>query len=369
MSRYVFELAQTRDDARLRACMAGVWMEGRMAVSFRREPSYFAASRLQGDDVQVIKCTDRVDGRIVGMGSRSMQRLHVNGAPQRLGYLADLRATPEGRQGTLLARGYRFLHELHRQAPVHYYLSLIFEGNQRAIDNLVGARARLPHYSPLGRLRTPAIRFDFAREPLRVDHTVFERAKEDSMREIVAFLSTELPNKQFTPVVGDADFGASGRLQGLRADDFFIARRHGRIVACIAAWDQSNLRQTHIERYPAGLRLMRPIINAASRISPLKPLPAPGQRVAHLYLCLAAVVDNDLPVFRGLLRHAYNALRTGPWHYAILGLHERDPLAAAFDDCRCIDAAGQLFLVHYPEDGDPRPRIDGRIPGFEVALA
>jgi hypothetical protein len=369
MSRYEFSLAQAADDAQLRACMSGVWMEGRMAVSLRREPSYFAGCRLQGDAVQVIKCTDRLDGRIVGMGSRATLRVHLNGAAARLGYLADLRALPDGRQGTLLARGYRFLHELHRRDPVPFYLSVIFDGNERALGNLLGARAGLPIYRSLGRILTPAIRFDFAREPLRVAHTVFERAGDDTMHDITAFLSDQLPLKQFTPVVGEADFADAGRLHGLRAQDFFIAKRHGRIVGCIAAWDQSNIRQTHIERYSTGLGLLRPVINFASKLSPVKPLPAPGERVAHLYLCLAAVADNSLPVFRGLLRHAYNALRTGPWHYAICGLHERDPLAAAFDDYRCIAAAGQLFVVHYPQDGDAMNGIDTRLPGFEMALA
>jgi hypothetical protein len=302
------------------------------------------------------------------MGSRSTLRVHVNGQPTRVGYLADLRALPEGRQGTLLARGYRFLRELHQSDPVPYYLSVIFDGNEGALSNLLGARAGLPIYSPLGRIRTPAIQLDFAREPLKVEHTVFERAGEGSMDAITAFLSEQLPRKQFSPVVGEADFADAGRLNGLCARDFFIAKRHGRIVGCVAAWDQQNIRQTHIERYPLGLALLRPLNNLVSRVSPLKPLPAPGGRVAHLYLCLVTVADNDLPVFRGLLRHAYNSLRTGPWHYAILGLHERDPLAAGFDDYRAIDAAGQLFIVHYPGDGDPMKRMDPLVPGFEMAL-
>jgi hypothetical protein len=369
MSRYEFSLARAEDDAQLRACMSGVWMEGRMALSFRREPNYFAACRLQGDQVQTIKCIDRHDGHIVGMGSRSTMRVHLNATAARLGCLSDLRALPEARHGTLLARGYRFLRELHRRDPVPFYLSVIFDGNRRALSNLLGARAGLPVYSPLGRIRTPAIQFDFARELLLTEHTVFDRAAGDSMPDILAFLSEQLPLKQFSPVVTAADFSEGGRLQGLRAQDFFVARRQGRIAACIAAWDQSDLRQTHVERYPISLNVLRPLVNLASKLSPIKPLPAPGAHVAHLYLCLAAVKDNDVALFRGLLRHAYNALRTGPWHYAILGLHERDPLAAAFDDYRCIAAAGQLFAVHYPPDADPMKTIDGRIPGFEMALA
>ena len=46
MSRYRFDLATEADDAALRRVLADTPMPGRIAVSFRREPSYFAAGRL-----------------------------------------------------------------------------------------------------------------------------------------------------------------------------------------------------------------------------------------------------------------------------------------------------------------------------------
>jgi hypothetical protein len=74
-------------------------------------------------------------------------------------------------------------------------------------------------------------------------------------------------------------------------------------------------------------------------------------------------------LFRALLRFAYNQLRGGPWHYAIAGLHEHDPLAQVLAEYRRIEASGQLFIVHYPEDGDPLANIDARTKTFEMALA
>jgi hypothetical protein len=369
MSRLAFALAKPPDDAQLRRRMAEDWMEGRMAISFRREPSYFAGCRLQGEQAQIITCTDRGTGRIVGMGSRLVTTLHVNGRPQRVGYLADLRLQRAYRCGIALARGYRFLRGLHEADPLAFYLTLIFGDNTVAFQSLVGTRAGLPQYRPLGRMLTPALHLDFARPALAIEGVSFERATSATWPETFAFLRREAAAKQFSPAFADGDFAVDGRFGGLSPEDFFVARGAGRVVGCLAAWDQSAVRQTHIERYSQPLRALRPLLNAAALISPLKPLPPPGGRVPYLYISCVAVQDNDVQLFRALLRFTYNQLRRGQWHYAIAGLHEQDPLAQVLCDYRRIEASGHLFIVHYPEDGDPLPGIDARTRTFEMALA
>src|SRR5258706_136240 len=88
--RFRFELATAEDDAQLRQRMAEDWMRGDLSISFRREPSYFAACAVQGIETQVIKCTDLETSQIVGMGSRSLRMAFINGQPVRVGYLSDL---------------------------------------------------------------------------------------------------------------------------------------------------------------------------------------------------------------------------------------------------------------------------------------
>jgi len=140
----------------------------------------------------------------------------------------------------------------------------------------------------------------------------------------------------------------------------------GGIVGTLAAWDQSALRQTHVERYPALLALLRPAYNALAALSPLKPLPAPGARIPYVYLACAATEGNDVGIFRFLMRAAHETLRRGPWSFAIAALHEADPLAAVLAEFRSIAAAGRLFVVHYPESAlaiEPRAR---RVPCLEA---
>jgi hypothetical protein len=66
-------------------------------------------------------------------------------------------------------------------------------------------------------------------------------------------------------------------------------------------------------------------------------------------LACAATEDDDVSLFRFLMRAAHESLRRGPWSFAIAALHEADPLAPVLSEFRCVPVAGRLFAVHYPE--------------------
>lgn len=346
-------------------------MEGNISVSFRREPSYFAGCQLQGDLVQVITCRDTMQDHILGLGSRCSAEMHINGQAMRAGYLSDLRGDPAYRKGTLLARGFRFLRALHEADPLPFYYTLILESNTSALKNLLGARAGLPVYTPMGRILTPAIHLDFAKPAIIIANVLLRQASAQDLPMIIRFLDRKMPNRQCSPVYRVADFLPGGRCTGLSATDFYLACRDGVIVGVIAAWDQASIRQTHVEKYSPALAALRPFYNLASRFTSLKSLPKKGDRVPYLYLSCIAIEDDNPELFRSLLRYTYNQLRSGPWHYAIIGLHEQDPLAMVLAEYRSIHAAGLLFRVDFDTASvNVQPLIlDHRIPYIEMALA
>jgi len=232
-------------------------------------------------------------------------------------------------------------------------------------EALTGARAGLPRYADWGRLLTPAIKLDFAVRQARLAGVTLARGNTLRLPQIIEFLNRERSRRQFAPVVDAAQFG-NGRLAGLRPEAFFLALRGGRIVGTLAAWNQSGLRQTHVERYPVFLGLIRPLYNALAALSPLKPLPAPGERIPCVYLACAATEDDDVRLFRFLMRAALESLRHGSWSFAIAALHEADPLAPVLSEFRSIPAAGRLFAVHYPGEPLAIDPIARRVPCLEA---
>ncbi len=157
MSRFQFELAAPADDAELRQILAATPMPGRIAVSFRREPSWFAAAVVDGYFRQVVVCRDLDTGRLIGFGCRSVRRLNVNGLPADVGYLSGLRVLPEYRNMGLVARGYAFFRRLHQDCRTAFYLTTIAEGNDTANSVLTSRRAGLPAYHLAGRYHTIAV--------------------------------------------------------------------------------------------------------------------------------------------------------------------------------------------------------------------
>ncbi|HIP81713.1 MAG TPA: hypothetical protein EYH16_04805 [Leucothrix mucor] len=365
MSAFEFTLATKADDASLRERMSHDAMEGTIDVSFRREPCYFAGAGVQGETIQIIKCVDKKKQCIAGIGARMTSDVYINGLRQRMGYLSDLRAAPDYRKSTLLARGYRYLRQLHQADPVPLYTTVILDGNQQALDNLTDARAGLPRYQNKGRILTPAIHLDFKHKPFKLSGVEIQLADKQSLNEVFEFVQKQYAKKQFAPYYQASDLEGA-RLKGLRPEDIYVARKNQKIVGVVAAWDQRAFRQTHIEGYNGGLKLIRPFYNMIAKFTPLKALPDKGKAVPYFYLALTAIKGDNPDVFKALLSKLYDDKRNGEWHYFIAGLHERSPLQTVLSEFRSIKAAGHLFIVHYPDESAFFNQLDARIPHIEM---
>ena len=164
MSRIVFSPVTPADDAELRALLARNVMEGGISVSFRREPSYFAAAAVQGERAQIYKGCD-VEGRIVMLGSRFRRPAYLNGTLCDTGYLADLRIDKRHRNGLHLYRGYRVLAEKMAAEPLAAEITMILHDNAAALSTIAANRAGMPRYTPLGMVHTPVIGLTLPRAP------------------------------------------------------------------------------------------------------------------------------------------------------------------------------------------------------------
>jgi hypothetical protein len=367
VTRVVFQAAAAEHDADLRRLMARNAMEGRVSIAFEREPSYFAASNVQGTFRQVVVGRDVATGDLVGVGTRAVRRGYLNGEPAEIGYLGDLRLEPRYRGGIVVGRAYRHLQKLHRDGRARLYFTMIMETNAVALATLASGRAGLPPYRDLGRFLSPAVNLRGPKPGLGVPDGELVRGSPALLPAIVDCLNRNHARRQLAPAYEAADFGSSW-LRGFRVEDFYVARRGGRVVGVLGAWDQRAFKQTVVRGYAGWLAVARPFCNAAARLAGYPRYPAPGEELRSFYASFPAVDDDDQAVFAALLRALYNDRVGRGDHYFVVGLHERDPLVAALDGYALTPFAGRLFAVHF-EDGDETWRgLDGRVPYVELAM-
>lgn len=364
---YRFELATPADDADLRHILAATPMAGTVALAFRREPSFFAAASVEGRVRQVVAARDVEAGRLVGFGCRCVRTLYVNGVPREIGYLSTLRLLPEHRNRGLVARGYAFFRNLHRDGLAPLYLTTIADGNDVALRLLTSGRAGLPTYHFAGEYHTLAIppRGDPARgDPGRTAARLHVRpATPEDLPRLLNFWSAEGPHRQFFPRLTAEDFADGGLFHGLKAEAIFVATHHGELVGTLAVWDQSAFRQTVVHGYQGALRWLRPLYNAWARCRSQPILPAPGQPFAYVTGALPVVKHDNADVLAALIGEA--ARRNGDRHL-LIGLHGEDPLLPSLRRLAAADYATRLYLVCW-DDGEPlRQSLDGRVPYLEL---
>lgn len=348
--RVRFEPAKESDDEELRALLHKTPMGGSISVAFLREPGYFSATRIQGPFTQVLIA--KAGEEIVGAATRAIRPTFLNGKMIDGGYLSDLRVVPEFRRGMTLARGYRYLRDLHRDGRTAIYTTVIVEDNKTALRTVGANRADMPTYRDQGRILTPMISLQ-KRLP-EIPAEIRSATPEDSPA-IVAKLNEK--KMQFQPAYSERDL-LDGRFLNLQVRDFRLLYREGKLSGVMAAWDQRSFRQTVVKSYSGALGALRPLVNLFRTPA----LPATDKPLRFFYIAFFASDTND--DYRALLRSIYNESIGGPHTHMIAGLHERDPRLPVLYEYPQTHFAGRLFSVTF----DGPIEIDDRVPYVEAAL-
>ena len=350
MTRYRFELADSGDDAALRHLMARTPMDGTVALTFQREPSYFDSNCVLGRNHQTIVCRDMEQNEIVGLGTRSVRDMYAGGQVQKVGYLSGLRSAESARNRGLLARGYRFLRELHDADPdaPEYYLTTIAEDNAVAIDTLTSGRAGLPTYHQLSRLHTLVL-------PIRRTPVCSKLAslancqvtKAEDVAAVIDFLNGSGATQTFFPRYRGIDFEQpNGTFRGLNISSIAVAARNGKIIATAGVWDQQQFRQTIISDYKPPVKQLRPLWNAWSSLTGGIQLPAIGRPLNAAFVCFPVVSVSEQAVFEMLLHHL---MRIAPAdaHCLLLGFCDGHPLLPFARSLSRVRYSTRLYAVNW----------------------
>lgn len=368
---FAIGLAMPRDDEAIRRLLRGSVFGGSVRLSLEREPDAFAAAAIEGDVHQLLVARRPESGAIVAVAARSVRDAFVNGVPVPVGYLGLLRVERRCRHlRALLADGFAFCRTLPDAGTARLYLASIAGDNQAALRLLVERRAAdAPRFVEAGRLVTLAMPTRRPPRAAAVDGLHVAGGSPALVEEIVACLDRNLRRFQFAPRWTAGDLASPVRTRGLSIEDFAVAIRGGRVVGCLALWDQRAFKQVVVRGYAPPLARWRPLVNLATRWTGAPALPAPGQPLR--FACLSHVaVDRDRPeVMAALVAAACRRAGAAGLDYVALGLAAnhplREPIGRSFPH-RTFDSV--LYVVYWPDGAASARALDGRILQPEVAV-
>jgi len=368
MSPFTFRLGGAEDDREIRRHLETNPVPGRITVSYERSPDYFLGCRTMGPFTQVLIARHRDSGDLAALACRAVRPLFVNGCRQEIGYLGQLRVAEKYRGRWLVAKGFKYLADLHGDRRTSHYLTTIIEENVEALGILVKRpRRHFPEYREITRICTLAmpIRRGGRAVPLPPD---IVRGGEIPLERIIAFLQRQGTTRQFFPFLEERDFSPEGNLlPGLRRDDLYVALDRGAIAGVLGFWDQRACKQAVVRGYSGALRWGRPVYNLAARAHRYPPLPAPGKALPMAYACFPCLAGDNPDIFLRLLEAVTARARECGVSYLLLGLAEDDPLFAVARRRPHIPYFSRLYGVSWEPERPLPELLDNRTIHVEIA--
>ena len=368
--RYDVRVAGVADDEQVRRLLREHSLPGEVVLTLEREPDSAIASAIEGDVHQTLIACEPGHGGIVGIASRAEREVFLNGQTMRLGYLGQLRVDVRGhRVATLLDEGFHFCRTLHEKGRVSAYLTAIVEDNHSARRLLSGLRSpAAPHFVRAGTLVTLAI--PRPRYQARPRHPSIEvrQGSAELLHDIVACLERNGRRYQFTPRWTVDDLVSQRRTPGLEPSDFIVAIAGGKVVGCVATWDQRGFKQVIVRGYSQRLARWRRLVNLAGPMIGVPALPPIGRALEFVYLSHVAVDDDRPEVLAALVSEARARLAPDV-RYMVTAFSEHSPLLATISRLALHRSyRSVLYLACWPDGRRLVESIDGRLPHPEVAI-
>lgn len=365
--KFHFSLAGEKDDPDLRKLLASSLMEGRITVTFEREPEYFLGCSTMGHSGKVLIAREEKSGELAMTAATAVRDLFVNGEVRPVGYLGQLRVAPAYQGLMLPSRGMTFLQLQHADTEADMWLAAIADQNGTARTVFVDhPRNSFPRLRRAAGIKTLGIILKKKKGKKSTGYSI-ERGSRKNLEEIVAFLNSWGRNKQFFPAYSEDDFLQNTLTRSFSLFDFILLRKGGTIVGTAGLWDQSDYKQTVIQGYHGALHILKPVYNLFTPLLGTPPLPDRGEKLNSAYASFICLQNNNPSIFRILLEELCILTRERGFHFLMLGLSELDQLLPAAQDLPHISYESSLYTFSMKGPEIPVPVPDDRIPYIEIA--
>jgi hypothetical protein len=298
----LYRLATAADDAEMRAVLRETSMESKVTATLEREPSFFGPDEAPGRFVPIVARNEKPPHDLIGICACHFMPVYIEGKIVHSCYLGGLRLRRQyrGRAGVLRG-GFDAIPVLlpnARTSPLLF--TSVARDNRRARRILEAGLEGMPKYRFLGDMETFAVSVRRGK-----NYKLLERAQISDIPELAAFHNATAAKNALAPVLNEEWLNRPTIANDAIVRNFLVYRENGRIVACLALWDQRPYKQIVIQKYMRPWTFLRPLYNLWARCARRQLLPAPGRRLEQVFLAFraldASVADKEVFFIREAL--------------------------------------------------------------------
>ena len=352
MSNYEYIILSRSDEDQIRRFYETTPTSGDLHFSLNREPGFFDALEVEGDNPDVLVMRKFDSGEIIGSVIGSEKQCFINSGETSIGYISSLRLAEKYRN-RLLGFYAKAFYQHQQKKGRKISLITIFEDNVIARKNLLSGKGYLPIMKDLGMIHTLIFKPMIIRDKRRYKaDTNIRFANIEDILSIVHFFEGYGKDKTFFPKYRAIHFNSErGILKNLKMNDIALAFDKSELIGVLGLWNQVKFRNWKIHTYSFRFNLLKPFINIYSWLNRKPLFPAAGEPIDYRNIAIVCIKNNDQNVFNQLLQYHINNLSGRKNVYIAYSMHESNPFLRNFP-LPNIDLKSSLYITYWKEDED-----------------
>ena len=301
--------ADRSDNEGLLALTSMTPMGGEISIRIDRKPDFFRLLDRRGRCHVLVA---REHGTIVGSISAAEVSVHVDGKPESVYYLGDLKTHPGYQRTGLAVRLVKSMHRHLLSVGADLVIWTAAYGNKQVLPFFDG-RVGLPRAAAIGIFNV----YQILPSRRRRRSSAYVIREERGSEELCRFYDEQYRSYQFGPRF------TPGLLEESR---HWVARSGSRLQAAISLVDVGAAKQNVLIRLPFGLGILFPVLRFLRLIFPIARVPQNNKPVRILYVKALAFREGHEAALDLLLQASRNVAFESNYHFLAIGVHEKDPL-------------------------------------------
>lgn len=361
-----FFFADSNDSAGILNIMESDITPGGLQLLYTRRDDPYASFLEESREakVGVIKS----DGWVIATIAALPRKMYINGTPRRVCYVTNMKRLKDC---DINLNWYEMFKEMCKAVDCDLYFCSLLNDNLEVQRMLHKKRRYMPYSEPVCGYKTyiinPGVRMDKKsrycfKEVSRDNSVEFVRAGRNDEDDIVSFLIENGRNRDLFPV-----FDRLSDIGDIKAEDFYLLRKEGRIVSAGAVWDRRGVKQYVLKRCSgiyAFLRFLNPILPLLGYIK----LPENDKTADCAFISFLMAQDDKQEYLRALLVFICMEAKSR-YPMLIIGTDEANAKRPVLESLRSVSFETQLNeIIMTNIDGKTRPGHYRSSPEMECAL-